>query len=463
MFRKVRISTFILIITTLLVLSASQITPAQAQNSIKFSKTEVENHFPDEMIFQVTVTSTGADIVSAKFAFTYDTLYGSRSYTKDPIEFSSGPTVLLTYTLDTRDLTTPPLMTYLYHWEAVDADGNKVQSEEVLIIYEDNRYDWQVLENDDIGVWWHDRPESFGQKIFDIAVNAVSYQKELFQAELDFQTKIMISNTEEEFNSWHHLGHDWIGGQTFSNFGITNQIVEGEYYQDVWLNGVIPHELSHIYFNHVVYNPTVSVPVWINEGLAQYNEFITHEWEMGLVESAAAEGGLVSLKALEDGFGSYDVDRIYLSYAEAYSAAAYLVETYGNQGLSALLAAYKGGESTDEAFQTALGTSIDQFEMDWAGSVGADTYLLPTVWVMPTFRPSPTASILAEQGTAIPENTLSETPAPPAANTGGNTEDGSSKSITIMPFVIILLIIAVLGIGIGGLIVIYFIFRKRKS
>ncbi len=463
MSKKIRIYIFILLITALLFQSTTQITPAQAQNSIKFSKTVVENHFPDELIFRVTVTSTGADIVSAKFAFTYENLYGSRSYTKDPIEFSPGPTVHLAYTLDTRDLTTPPLMTYLYHWEVVDADGNKVHNEEVLISYEDNRYNWQVLENDDIGVWWHDRPESFGQTIFDIAADAVSFQKELFQAELDFQTKIMISNTEEEFNSWHHIGHDWIGGQTFSNFGITNQIVEGEYYQDVWLNGVIPHEISHIFFNHVVYNPTVSVPVWINEGVAQYNEFITHEWEMDLVESAAEEGELVPLKALEDGFGSYNVDRIYLSYAEAYSAAAYLVETYGNEGLSALLAAYKGGEQTDGAFQTALGISVDQFEMDWAESVGAENYLLPTVWVMPTFRPSPTAYILAEQGTALPGQSPAETPAPPAADTQKDAEEGSSNPITIMPFVIILLIITVMGIGIGGLILIYFIFRKQKS
>jgi len=151
--RKIRIYAFVLLISTLVFQSAAQITPAQAQNSIKFSITEIESNFPDEMVFRVTVTSTGADIVSAKFAFTNENLYSSRSYTKDSIEFNPGPTVHLAYTMDTRDITTPPMMTYLYHWEVVDADGNKVQSDEVLIRYEDNRYDWQVLENEDIGVW----------------------------------------------------------------------------------------------------------------------------------------------------------------------------------------------------------------------------------------------------------------------------------------------------------------------
>ena len=250
MSRKFRFYNFVLLITILVFQSAAQITPApaQAQNSIKFSITEVENHFPDEMVFRVTVTSTGADIVSAKFAFTNENLYGSRSFTKDSIEFDSGPTVHLAYTMDTRDITTPPMMAYLYHWEVVDADGNKIQSEEVQIRYEDNRYNWQVLENEDISVWWHDRSETFGQTIFDIASDAVSYQQELFQEDLDFQIRIVISNSSEEFNSWHSLEHDWIGGQTFSNYGITNQIVEGEYYQDFLVEWCYPsRDLTYIF------------------------------------------------------------------------------------------------------------------------------------------------------------------------------------------------------------------------
>jgi len=451
--REFRINLIILLFTALVLQSTAQITPALAQNSISFSITEVENHFPDEMVFRVTVTSTGADILSAKFAFTNDNLYGSRSYTKDPIEFSPGPTVQLTYTMDTRDITTPPMMSYLYHWEVEDADGNKVQSEEVSIRYDDNRYDWQILENKDISVWWHDRPETFGQTIFDIASEAVSFQQELFQADLDFQTRIVISNTQEEFNSWRNVEHDWIGGQTFSNFGITNQIVEGEYYLDTWLNGVIPHEISHIFFNQVVYNRTVNVPVWLNEGLAQYNEFITHEREMGLVETAAKGGSLVPLTALEDGFGSYNVDRVYLSYAEAYSAAAYLVETYGNEGLSALLAAYKKGEPTDEAFQTALGVSADQFEIDWAGSVGAENYLIPTAWALPTFLPSPTTNILTEQGTPVP-------PSVKNAEASGKTPPFSP---ILFPLGIILVIIICLAVGIGVIPLIYYFLRKNSS
>lgn len=130
------------------------------------------------------------------------------------------------------------------------------------------------MENSDIGIWWHDRPESFGETIFEIAIAAVEHQRDLFQADLDYKMKIIIYNNSAEFAAWHNLAHDWVGGETYSNYGITVQIVKDSGYLSGWLNNVIPYEISHLYFDQVTYNSTVSIPVWLNEGVAQYNEFV---------------------------------------------------------------------------------------------------------------------------------------------------------------------------------------------
>ncbi|MCJ7734179.1 MAG: hypothetical protein MUP11_06490, partial [Anaerolineales bacterium] len=110
-----------------------------------------------------------------------------------------------------------------------------------------------------------------------------------------------------------------------------------------------------------------------------------------------------------NGFGAFDVDRVRLSYYEALSAVTYLVETFGNQGLDDLLAAYKDGKGTDEAFNSALGISAETFEYNWAESVGAEGYVIPTAFVMPTFRPPPTMNV---QATPIPTSAAVETSAP---------------------------------------------------
>ncbi len=375
---------------------------ASAQSAVHFSETEVINHFPDELIFQSKVLSSAGNIISAKFIFTSENYYSTESFTKESLAILPGPEVSLEYILDTRDFTTPPMMTYTFHWEVETEHGVQYQSEPVTIRYEDTRFNWQVLENADIGVWWHDRPDSFGESIFEIAASAVEYQRVLFQTDLDYQMRIVISNSSEEFAAWHNISHDWVGGQTFSNYGVTVQIVGSESYQDIWLNGVIPHEISHLYFDQVTYNPTVSIPVWLNEGVAQYNEFVTHEWEATQVKSAAKDGRLIPLSSLANGFGAYDEERIYLAYHESLSAVTYLVDTYGSGGLSKLLLAYKEGISTDKAFQTTFGISIEQFELDWATSVGATVYAIPTARPLPTFFPSPTPGIMNNPATPTP-------------------------------------------------------------
>lgn len=408
MWSKFRISLWI-ILTALLLQGNSAVILTSAQNSVQFTETALVNHFPDELVFNVDATHTGGEIIRAKFVYTSENYYTSSSFTKEELEFQPGNKVSLEYTLDTRNITTPPMMTYSFYWEVVDAEGSKYQSEPVTIRYEDTRFNWLVLENENIGVWYHDRPGEFGESIFEVAAAAVETQRELFQTDLDYQIRLVICNSAEEFAAWHNIAYDWVGGETFSDYGITVQIVGEGSYQDSWIYGVIPHEISHLYFNQVTHNPTVSVPVWLNEGVAQYNEFITHEWEESQVNDAAIEGRIIPLSSLANGFGAFDVDRVRLSYYEALSAVTYLVETFGNQGLDDLLAAYKDGKGTDEAFNSALGISAETFEYNWAESVGAEGYVIPTAFVMPTFRPSPTMYV---QATPIPTSAAVETSAP---------------------------------------------------
>lgn len=397
-----RTSLFIIIVAALYLGGISGVSPGYAQNSVQFSEVEVENHFPDELIFRAWVSSAAGEIVSAKFVYTYEKYYSSSSYTKDTVEIEPGTKVFLEYVLDTRDFTTPPLMPIAYHWDVMDVDGNHYTSEPEIFHYADIRFDWQVMENSNIGVWWHDRPESFGETIFEIAIAAVEHQRDLFQADLDYKMKIIIYNNSAEFAAWHNLAHDWVGGETYSNYGITVQIVKDSGYLSGWLNNVIPHEISHLYFDQVTYNSTVSIPVWLNEGVAQYNEFVSQDWALEEVNAAAKDGGLIPLSSLANGFGAFDEERVYLAYHEALSAVTYLVDSYGNEGLGTLLAAYKDGITTEEAFQLALGISARQFELDWAASVGATNYAIPTARVLPTFFPSPTAPSITNQSTPVP-------------------------------------------------------------
>ncbi len=381
--------------------------PSATQDAITFALFETTNNFPNDLTFSTTVSSSAGEIVDAEFVFHLRNQFSSDSLSRVKIELDPASHIDLSYTWDTSAGTIPGAAV-LYYWEVTDSAGNQIRSAEQMVRYEDTRYDWQILENESIAVWWHDRRSSFGEDVFEIATEAVAKQRELFQADLDFQMRIIIYNDFDEFAAWNGVVSEFIGGQAFPDQGITAQIVSAYGSQERWLNDVVPHEISHLYFEQVTFHRRSNPPIWLNEGVAQYNEFGIHRATLRDVETAAKQGDLIPLSSLEVGFGYFNESRARLAYAEALSAVTYLVDTYGNDGLAALLAAYRQGMVTDEAFPAALGVTDSEFEADWTVWLGLSEgeFVTNTPWPLPTFPPSPTPRL---PGTAVPT-----TPEPPA-------------------------------------------------
>ena len=398
-----------------------------AQGTVQFTEKAFENHFPDELVFRVDISSSVGDIVSAEFVSTSESYYSSPSYSRAAVEMSPGQEISLEYVFDTRESTTPPMMPITYYWDVVNENGLHYQSEPITIRYEDTRYNWKVLKNADINVLWHDRPASFGKTVFDISNKAVVEQRKLFQTELDYPIYIVIYNNDEEFAEWHSIDLDWVGGQSFGNYGITAQIVRNSTYQEYWLNSVIPHEISHLYFAQLTYNPTVTVPTWLNEGIAQYNEFTSSEMALKEVRDAARDGEIIPLSSLETGFGSFNEERIYLAYSEGLSAVTFFAESYGSESLSILLESYKEGQQTDEAFISATGNSFADFEKEWFAWIGMSTdFATNTPWPLPTFIPSPTMLTFSNdppEEAAATSTPLVSTPEPVTTQKTGPEKD----------------------------------------
>jgi len=388
---------------------------------VTFSPTETAIDFPNSITFDSQAVSAGSDIVKAQFIYYLDRYGASDSTTRENLTIQPGKSVDLHYRWDTSDMTALPWSPIVYRWRVTDADGDSYESEPQRVEYKDTRFDWKERSGDDVIVLWHNKPDIFGDKVFEIAQEAIERQKKLFGVSLAIPIRIVVYNNQQEFTDWHSVALDWVGGEAFPDFGLTTQIVTSKLPDPHWLNAVVPHELSHLYLYQAAYNPTAPIPVWLNEGIAQYNQF-SDEGTDYLVTNAAQAGELIPLTSLAAGFGQHDEPRIRLSYAEGLSAVKYLVETYGEAGLTRLLADYKKGMPTDQAFQDALGVSMGQFQQDWAESVGAsrESMITPTPWPMPTFPPTPTQMILGGKGetpTPKAEARATATPEPKAVST----------------------------------------------
>ncbi|MEK6221762.1 MAG: peptidase MA family metallohydrolase, partial [Chloroflexota bacterium] len=304
-----------------------------AGSPIKIQEQIIRNEFPDRIEFRIQANSSQGQITSAAIIYRFRNEITS---VRQVVEFDPNSTVEIAYLFDTTKSTIPPSAPIYYYWELADSAGNRLRTDEQLYFYDDLRFDWQSLENESISVWWHDRPLVFGEQVFAIALQALHEQRELFQTELAFPIRVIINNSFEEFSSWHIAVPDYVGGQAFANFGITTQVVPDNAGQDNWLNNVIPHEISHLYFYQASHNPLTKAPEWIDEGIAQYNEFRDNSAELLDVAKAIYRGNYVSLPSISNQFGHGKIE-VRLAYAEALSAITYLIEMYGETGLAQIL------------------------------------------------------------------------------------------------------------------------------
>lgn len=126
------------------------------------------------------------------------------------------------------------------------------------------------------------------------------------------------------------------------------------------------HEYAHA---AIVTLSRGKAPVWLNEGLAQVAEESGDEGRGGRLRAALAAGGLLPLSTLASGFMRFSREQASLAYAEAYFAAAYLLEKKGSYNVRRLLEAFATAESTDAAFRQALGLSYDEFERQFTTDV----------------------------------------------------------------------------------------------
>ncbi len=114
------------------------------------------------------------------------------------------------------------------------------------------------------------------------------------------------------------------------------------------------HELAHVITLQMSGN---RLPRWLSEGISVFEETRANagwgrESEL-LIARAHATKGLLPLADLNSGFAK--VETISLAYQQAATLVAYLVETYGDAALQALVRSYAEGIDDAEALKRAYG------------------------------------------------------------------------------------------------------------
>lgn len=154
----------------------------------------------------------------------------------------------------------------------------------------------------------------------------------------------------------------WIGGLFDGIIRLPAVDIRGRKNE---LRRIVYHEYTHALLYQKMGD---SLPVWLNEGLAQFKEpksRVTRD-DISFLKKYARERGIVGIKDLDRVFsGRQEEERLRLAYLEAKLLVKYFDERYGFYRIRALLDELSLGKDVDSSLRKIFYLNLDDMEKSW--------------------------------------------------------------------------------------------------
>jgi len=142
----------------------------------------------------------------------------------------------------------------------------------------------------------------------------------------DNRAKIYIYDDTKDYQT--STGYpSWSGGCAIAR----QKTIQTFPYAQGFFETILPHEMGHIIFREFVGFDNTAVPLWLEEGVACYQEDLKRVSSGRLVKVALKQGTFMTLEKLTN-FNSRETKdslRVNLFYAEAVSIIEYLIREFG--------------------------------------------------------------------------------------------------------------------------------------
>ena len=356
--------------------------PLKADSGISVLHSSVETNFPSELIFNFEADSS-ANITDVRLHYQVYKMNYAQVTSEGWPDFTPATTIETSWIWDMRKGSLPPGAAVTYWWTAEDAAGNSLETPPSLVYFDDLRYPWQSLTSDELTLLWYEGSDSFAGELMDACKQGLDRLKPISHWEAQSTEAAPMPITIYVYASMADLRaamifpQEWTGGAAFTDFGI---IVIGIPPDQVdWGKRSLVHELTHVVVHQATFSPYSSLPVWVDEGLAMYNEGQLEPFFQAWLNNAVAEDKLISVASLCSPF-SADFEKAYISYAESYSLVEYLVDSYGHGKVLELLGLFKQGETCDAALTQVYGFDTDGLDSRWRQTLATPAAVPSTAW-----------------------------------------------------------------------------------
>lgn len=421
--------------------------------------------YPQSITFELSVSSD-VEIESVELEYGTDALVCGESVSRVvPEDFSPGTSIEIEWDWDLRRTgALPPGTNVWWRWIVSSSSGESLITPEQSLRFTNESIAWRTLETDSLLLFWQNGSTSFAQALMDAGEKAMVDLSAATGVDMEEQIEVYIYASSEAMQMATLFAPAWSGGLAFSDhravlIGIPTTSLE-------WGKRAFAHELSHVVIGYYTFTCIGSLPIWLNEGLAEYAEGDMEPYYIGILSDAIEEDSLLSVRELGQIF-SNDRDLAQLSYAQSQSLVEYLIENFGQEKMLLLLGEFREGAPEDRALSDIYGMDRDGLEAAWRESVGADPMqggveagATPTRTPFPTISPITGPNVVTETPLApiVPTNT----PTPLPASTTTPTEQPeipAQSNKSIIPIFLVICILVILMLALTG----WFLWRRRKA
>lgn len=227
------------------------------------------------------------------------------------------------------------------------------------------KFEWSYIQSDHFDVYFSEGGEHLAEFTALAAESAYTSISKLFRYHIVNRIPVIIYNSHNDFQQTNVIGEyleEGIGGVTEL---FKNRVVlpfEGEYKK---FRHVIHHELVHAVINDMFYggsiqsiianNITLQLPLWFNEGLAEYSAL---QWDTNsdmFLRDATVHEYLPEIPRLSG----------YFAYRGGQSVWWYIARKYGEQKIGEILNRIKSTRNLETGFRGALGIGLEDLSERW--------------------------------------------------------------------------------------------------
>ncbi len=331
------------------------------ESALISSHSTAVSHFGQALTFDL-IAEADAPITQASLFFRAEGM--DDTFTVDLPIATADNVIALTYTADLADIHLDPFTTIRYWWRLQTAVGDTIDIPPQTLRYEDDRFVWQTMSDDNATVHWVGDGAAMGQLALDIVGESTPKLATVFQATATTTPlDLYIYPTAADLRAALQLnGQDWVGAHADPALGVMLLSAANSRTAAADLRQAIPHEMSH----HALYQtaPYAQFPVWFDEGLASTMESVPDAGYGVVMETAVANETLIPIADLCHAFPT-NAEQTILAYAESASFVRYIQTTYGDDGNGRLIAAYGDGADCFSGVERALGVSLAEVEAGW--------------------------------------------------------------------------------------------------